>query len=153
MIQTRQKPPVLLMVDDDREDIYLTKRAFCSLNDQLVFKSVQDGEALFHYLNVSGDYVNNTIDDAPDVILLDINIPKQNGFELLERLKSDERHQHIPVSMFTTSNSPRDVDRAYKLGASSFICKSASAAGMKNIAELFCGYWFTFVELSSPPPQ
>ena len=64
MIQTRQKPPVLLMVDDDREDIYLTKRAFCSLNDQLVFKSVQDGEALFHYLNVSGDYVNNTIDDA-----------------------------------------------------------------------------------------
>lgn len=144
MNQLRKNPPILLMVDDDREDIYLTKRAFCGHNDQLVFKSVKNGDELFDYLNQPDDK-----QDIPDVILLDINIPKQNGFALLEQLKSEAKHRHIPVCMLTTSNSPRDVNQAYALGASSFICKSPSAAGMKTIAEVFCGYWFNLVELSS----
>ncbi len=148
MHHLQKKSPVLLMVDDDREDVYLTKRAFCNHNKELIFKSVQDGAELFDYLDACGEYATNATVDTPSVILLDINIPKQNGFTLLERLKSADEHCHIPVSMFTTSNSPRDVSKAYKLGASSFICKSPSAAGMNNIAERFCAYWFNFAELT-----
>lgn len=147
MQQALKKSPVLLMVDDDREDIYLTKRAFCNHDNRIIFKSVQSGGGLFDYLNCREAYKENTAIDKPDIILLDINIPKQNGFEVLEQLRQEEQHNQIPVSILSTSNSARDIEKAYKHGASSFICKSPSAAGMKNIAEIFCSYWFNLVEL------
>lgn len=139
--------PVILMVDDDDEDIYLTQRAFCETREDLVFKSVQDGAALFDYLNCRGEYENNSEKDMPDVILLDINIPKENGFEILAKLREDEKHGHLPVSMLTTSTAEHDICKAYKLGASSFICKSISAKGMKDVANNFCNYWFNFARL------
>ncbi len=139
--------PILLMIDDDREDIYMTKRAFCAHEERLDFRSVQSGEEMFDYLNCRGAYAANTAADRPDVILLDINIPKENGFKLLQKLKSEEEHSHLPVTMLTTSNSADDIRHAYKLGANSFICKSPSASGMKSIAENFCSYWFNFAEL------
>ena len=147
MNQSTKKTPVLLMVDDDREDIYLTKRAFIAYDSSIDFRSVQSGTELFDYLNCQGHFERNTSADKPDVILLDINIPSENGFTLLHKLKQEEQHSHVPVTMLTTSNSTNDINKAYKLGASSFICKSASADGMKNMAEKFCGYWFNFAEL------
>lgn len=147
MNESQKTNPVLLMIDDDREDIYLTRRAFCAHDERLDFRSVQSGEEMFDYLNCRGAYEGNTAADIPDVILLDINIPKENGFALLQRLKDEEEHSHLPVTMLTTSNSADDVRKAYSLGASSFIRKSPSASGMKGIAEIFCSYWFNFAEL------
>lgn len=147
MNQLQSNNPVLLMIDDDREDIYLTKRAFVAHNENIDFRSVQSGEDLFDYLNCRGEFESNTESDLPDVILLDINIPKQNGFDLLQRLKEEKQHSHVPVTMLTTSKSAVDVRKAYQLGASSFICKSATAEGMKSVAERFCSYWFGFAEL------
>lgn len=135
------------MVDDDREDIYLTKRAFGQYDSDLDFRSVQSGSELFDYLLCRGEFVNNTADDMPDVILLDINIPKENGFTLLQKLKQEEALRHLPVSMLTTSNSLQDIRKAYKLGANSFIRKTNTAQGMKKLAENFCAYWFNFAEL------
>ena len=135
------------MVDDDREDIYLTKRAFCAKNSNLEFRSVQSGNDLFDYLNCRGEYAGHSIADMPDVILLDINIPRENGFALLEKIKADTRYSHLPVSMLTTSKSSSDVHKAYQLGASSFICKSTSADGMRKIADIFCAYWLSLAEL------
>jgi len=145
-----EKHCVLLMVDDDKEDIYLTRRAFCNYQSKLIFNSVQNGSDLFDYLNCRGIYSENDSSALPDVILMDINIPKANGFDLLRRLKADEQFKHLPVSMLTTSNSSKDIRKAYELGASSFICKSVSADGMKNVAERFCQYWFHFAQLPSP---
>ena len=145
-----ERAPVVLMIDDDEEDIYLTRRAFCSYQENLKFNSVQNGTELYDYLNFRGQYADNLATDLPDVILLDINIPKANGFDLLERLKSDEDFKHIPVSMLTTSNSQKDIHKAYSLGASSFICKSVSAEGMKEVAQNFCQYWLNFARLPSP---
>lgn len=147
MIAPNKTAPVLLMVDDDREDIYLTKRAFTAHNDQLIFRSVQGGDDLFDYLNCRGEFKNNTAADLPDVILLDINIPKENGFSLLERLKREDKLSHLPVTMLTTSKSLKDVQQAYQLGANSYICKSSTVDGMKQVAESFCSYWFQFAEL------
>lgn len=139
--------PVILMVDDDAEDIYLTKRAFCRYRENLVFASVQTGDDMFDYLHCRGNFSDNTEQDATDIILLDINIPKENGFDILEKLRADDSCGHIPVCMLTTSAAPHDVQKAYQNGANSYVRKSVSAAEMKKIAENFCNYWFDFVSL------
>jgi len=146
-MHTPKKNPVILMVDDDDEDIYLTRRAFCESREDLIFKSVQNGAALFDYLNCRGEFADNGDVVMPDVVLLDINIPKENGFEILRKLRQDEQFGHLPVSMLTTSTAEHDICQAYRLGASSFICKSVSAKGMKEVANHFCEYWFNFAKL------
>ena len=148
MIKNNTKPPVMLMVDDDAEDIYLTKRAFCKQMDTLVFVSAQTGSEMFDYLYCREKFSTNVESNLPDIILLDINIPKENGFEILQKLREDENFGHLPVSMLTTSRAPHDIKRAYQLGANSYISKSVSANAMKEIAENFCRYWFSFVELA-----
>jgi len=140
-------PPVIVMVDDDDEDIYLTKRAFLRHKSDLRFNSVPDGKSLFDYLDRLGDYKDPQVALIPSVILLDINIPSENGFDILSRLKKHENFSHLPVVMLTTSNTDRDIREAYRHGASSYICKSVNAHQMKKIAEMFCEYWFGFSEI------
>jgi len=135
------------MVDDDNEDIYLTRRAFCNYQEDLVFDGVHSGSQMFDYLNCRGDFAANNPERLPDVILLDINLPKENGFAILEALRADEQFGHIPVAMLTTSNAQRDIQRAYSVGASTYICKSASSKGMQEVAQRFCDYWFGFARL------
>ena len=139
--------PVILMVDDDDEDIYLTKRAFSSQFDKLIFNSVPDGSSLFDFLNRTGDYAAVPDSHTPNVLLLDINMPRQNGFEVLEQLREDAEHSHLPVVFLTTSTSEQDIRKAYQLGASSFICKSVNSTEMRSIASEFVNYWFGFVRL------
>jgi len=139
--------PVLLMVDDDEEDVYLTKRAFCSYSNKLEFRSVPDGEQLFDYLERHGEFQEIGNEKTPLVILLDINMPRENGFELLARLKSSPDHRHLPVIMLTTSCTESDVRKAYGLGASSYVCKSVNAAEMKKVAAKVCDFWFDFARV------
>lgn len=141
------KFPTILMVDDDDEDIYLTERGFRSHIENLVFKSVHSGSEMFDYLQCKGKFTENTHHDLPDILLLDINIPRENGLEVLKQLKMNERHNHIPVCILTTSSAQHDVREAYQLGASSYICKSVNPDDMKKTAAHFCKYWFDFVKL------
>ena len=142
--------PALWMVDDDEEDVYITKRAFLSHEPDLLFDSVSDGVELFDYMDRQGRYRENTSKHAPTIILLDINLPCENGFDILSRLKSHPIHRQIPIIMLTTSSSELDVRKAYGLGASSYVCKSLNAAEMKEIAAKLCDYWFNF---SAVPAQ
>lgn len=146
-MKSRIDRPKILMVDDDAADIYLTKRAFSKQRDGLIFAGVQNSAELFDYLYCKGLYSDNSASDIPDIILLDVNIPKENGFEILVRLRTDEKFGHLPICMLTTSAAPHDVQKAYKLGANSYLTKSVSASGMKEIAEDFCRYWFDFVKI------
>lgn len=143
----REKPALLLIVDDDKEDIYLTEKAFNAHRPDVIFRSVQSAGELFEYLDNASS--NGGPSELPAVILLDINIPMENGFTILQRLKSHEEFGHIPVCMFTTSAAPQDIKKAYQLGASSFVCKSVSAKGMKELVEQFCSYWFDLAKLAS----
>jgi CheY-like chemotaxis protein len=141
--------PLVLMVDDDLEDVYLTKRAFISQLCNIDFRSVQNGQQFFNYLNREGEFAGLTAKDMPDVILLDINIPLENGFAILEKLRNDLNHGHLPVIMLTTSTSEKDIRTAYQLGASSFICKSVNSSEMKETVNNICQYWFGFAQLPS----
>ena len=97
------------MVDDDAEDIYLTKRAFATDDEDIVFNGVCSGEELFEYLNQEQRYAERQSSHYPWVILLDVNIPKEDGFDILKRLKVDANHGHIPVIMLSTSKTESDV--------------------------------------------
>ncbi len=149
MQEKKEKIPVVLMVDDDEEDIYLTKRAFCAQQSNLHFRSVQNSNDFFDYLYCRGEFSDNGDADVPDVILLDINIPKKNGFEILENLRSDANYAHLPVVMLTTSSAAHDIRKAYQLGANSFVSKTVSADGMAVLAKKICSYWFHFNMLPS----
>lgn len=135
------------MVDDDDEDIYLTRRAFCNYQENLVFNSVTSGAELFEYLQCQGKFVGNTKNDLPDIVFLDINIPKENGLEVLKQFRDNEGLKHIPVCILTTSSAQHDISKAYQLGANSYICKSVNSEDMKHMAAHFCKYWLSVVKL------
>ena len=136
---------VVLMVDDDEEDIYLTRRAFEGGGRQVDFRQVRDGAALFAYLANKGEYADAVANPRPRLILMDINMPAENGLELLRRLRGDPRYALLPVIMMSTSLSEQDVDEAYRLGANSFVAKAASAHGTKELARRIEAFWFDTV--------
>ncbi len=129
-----------VMVDDDEEDIYLTKRAFGEYENRVHLSCVQSGAELF-------DYLAKKV--APKLILLDVNMPIQNGFEVIQMIKANKKYAHIPIVMFTTSDAEADIRRAYSLGASSYICKPANAPDMKMAAQRICDYWLGFSQTPS----
>ena len=139
--------PVILMVDDDQEDVYLTKRAFSKQDRELKFDSVSNGAQLFDYLGHKRLCTASDVNHSPSIILLDINIPNENGFEILRKLKQNSQHSHIPILMYSTSSADSDIRKAYQLGASSYITKTMKE--MNALAEQLCIYWFGFTYLPS----
>jgi len=131
---------VVLMVDDDEEDIYLTRRAFRDRPRLKAFHNVSGADPLFRYLTRSID--GDPDAPSPDLILLDINMPGRSGFDVLTQLRSDERWRMLPVLVLSTSSSPRDINRAYACGANAFLVKPVTAAGMKEVADRVDSFWF-----------
>jgi len=133
---------VLLMVDDDEEDVYLIRRAFCAYQTDLVFHSVSDSQNLFDYLYRRGEYENRNVIDDPQVILLDTSTPVENGLQVLKQLKADPHYANLPVVMLSNRNVPEDRSKADRLGAASYITKPVDSDGMQQFAEEFCHFWF-----------
>lgn len=127
----------ILMVDDNDADIYLTKRAFEKSKINATLDAVYDGEEALEYLEKN----------LPSLILLDINMPKMNGFELLEIIKSNEHYKHIPVLMLTTSSDQEDIFKSYSRYASSFISKPVKIENFVNAIKSIENYWVSFVKL------
>jgi|GEM_PF-209001 len=136
---------VVLMVDDDEEDVYLTRRAFRNRPRLKTFHTVSGADGLFRYLAlaVEGDPDAPT----PDLVLLDINLPGRNGFDILIELRASERWRALPVLVLSTSSSVGDVSRAHACGANAFLVKPVAAADMKEIADQVDAFWFTTARL------
>lgn len=116
----------ILLADDDRDDCLLFQEA---LNELLVSTQVtlaHDGEQLMQILT-------KKTNQLPDVIFLDLNMPRKNGFVSLEELKKDKELQHLPVIIFSTAYEPDIVDLLYKNGAQYYICKPASYKNLKKV--------------------
>jgi CheY-like chemotaxis protein len=140
------RPITILMADDDVDDRDLAREALAEsrvLND---LHSVNDGAELLDYVRHQGRY---TAENAPrpDLILLDLNMPKVDGREALEALKKDPRLRSIPVVILTTSRAEEDVVRSYDLGANSFISKPVTFAGLVEVMRELGRYWVVIVEL------
>ncbi|NQT92219.1 MAG: response regulator [Lentisphaerae bacterium] len=142
---TRQ-PIKILMAEDDLEDQMLVKEAFKRSRVANGMEFVEDGEQLIDYLHKRGAYENA---HRPDLILLDLNMPKKDGREALAEIKADPDLRSIPVIVLTTSSADEDVIRSYDLGVSSYIEKPVTFEKLVTVVESLGRYWFQIVKL--PP--
>lgn len=138
----------VLLADDNDDDLVMVRRAFQKLKTLKILQTVQNGEEVISFLkNIHQDKKKS----LPDLILLDINMPKKDGFETLTELKNDPDLKHIPVIIFTTSNRNKDIERAYSLGASSFVTKPTILGDLERIVEQFEQYWSLVAKLMTLP--
>ncbi|MEM7726438.1 MAG: response regulator [Cyanobacteria bacterium P01_A01_bin.45] len=135
------------MADDDDDDCVLAREAL--QESELVTKLyiVRDGEELMDYLYHRGEYESWETITLPDIILLDLNMPKKDGREALKEIKADPKLRQIPVIVLTTSKAPEDIHRSYDLGANSFIIKPRSFDSLVEVMRNIGKYWFDIVEL------
>lgn len=143
------KPITILLADDSDDDRLMTREALKEsfvLND---LREVEDGEALMDYLHRRNEYVSVESSPRPGLILLDINMPRKDGYEALQEIRSDPILRRIPVVILTTSDSERDIVRAYELGVSSFISKPVTFAGLVEVMKTFGKYWIEIVAIPS----
>ncbi len=113
----------ILLVEDDENDILITKRAFTKHNLSNRLYVVRDGEEALDFIYHRGGYQDPGSAPRPGLVLLDINMPKMNGIEVLRKLKSDPGYKVIPIVMLTTSKRDQDKIESYNLGVNSYIIK------------------------------
>jgi len=137
----------ILVADDDEEDRMLTEEALeeNNISDQLFF--VEDGEEAMDYLQRRGKFKDKKKYPMPELILLDLNMPKKDGREVLAEIKQDPNLKGIPVVVLTTSNAEDDIKNMYGLGVNSYITKPVSFDGMVLAMKSLKEYWFEIVTL------
>lgn len=132
----------ILLVEDNEGDILLTVEALEEGRIANVIEVARDGQEAIDKLDI--DLKNNQL---PDLILLDINLPKMNGHEVLERLKDTEGLKHIPVIILSTSSSEMDILKSYKNHANCFITKPVEIDEFVKAIESIEDFWFSIVKL------
>lgn len=138
----------ILLVEDNPDDVELTKAAFRSANILNEMAIVNDGVAAMSWLsNAAGADGNSCV--LPAVVLLDLNLPKLNGFEVLKRIRADERLKRLPVIVLTGSREQEDILKSYDLLANSFIRKPVDFEQFTGAARQMGLYWLL---LNEPPP-
>ena len=135
------KPIDILLVEDDLEDVKLTFIAFEEAKVNNNFIVVNDGREALDYVYHQGNFKDKGKYPKPDLILLDINMPKMNGFEVLKTLKGDEFYKTIPIIMLTSSRNEEDIIKSYHDGAVSYIPKPINFQEFVDIAKSFHFYW------------
>jgi CheY-like chemotaxis protein len=136
----------ILMADDDADDRMLAEDAMKESRLGNTFRCVEDGQELMDYLTRRGKYAHGNA-PRPGLILLDLNMPRKDGRQALQEIKSDPDLRRIPVVILTTSKTEEDVLRSYDLGANSFISKPVTFDGLVEIVRTLGKYWFSIVEL------
>ena len=133
----------ILLVEDNEGDIVLTKETFLDARIKNKVSIVRDGEEAINFLN---NKVANEIDLLPDLILLDINLPKIDGKEVLQYIKNNDFLKKIPVVILTTSSSETDMKAAYDYDANCFISKPVDFDKLFSVFRLIDDFWITIVK-------
>jgi CheY-like chemotaxis protein len=139
----------ILLVEDDLKDVKLTLKAlteYALVNNVVV---VNDGEEALDFLYCKGKYKNRP-SDKPVVVLLDLKLPKVNGLEVLQQIKTDQHLKTIPVVVLTSSREERDLDECYKLGVNAFVVKPVDFSEFMNAVKYLGVFW---ILTNEPPPK
>jgi CheY-like chemotaxis protein len=131
----------ILIVEDDAGDAFFLEKAFERILANCAISHVCDGEDAKAYLQGTGKYADRREHPLPSVILLDLRMPKMDGFEFLAWLRSDPNLKIIPTVVYSSSDNPADVRKAYELGANSFLHKRLSMNGVQETMRSFARYW------------
>lgn len=144
----------VLLVEDDPGDVLLVKEAFADNKVGNVLSVVNDGVEAMRYVRGEGAYAHAV---RPDLILLDLNMPRKNGIEVLEEIKGDARLSMIPIVVLTTSEAEEDIVRAYKLHANAYITKPVDFEQFTRIVHQIDDFFIGLVKLppssSAAPPH
>ena len=140
---------VILLVEDNPDDELLTLRALKKTGVQNEVVVAHDGVEALDYLCASGPYAGRDPAVMPQLILLDLKLPRVGGLEVLKRLRSDKRTRLLPVVILTSSREQRDMLDGYGLGANSYVRKPVSFEQFVKAAELLRSYWLV---LNEDPP-
>ncbi len=140
------KNKVILLVEDNQDDVKLTLRALRKSNilNEVVIAS--DGVRALDYLFGTGEHAGRDTRSMPQVILLDINMPRLGGIEVLQRLRSDERTKLLPVVVLTTSNEDADRVESYRFGANSYVRKPVDFDQFAKAVQQLGLYWLVLNE-------
>ena len=134
----------VLLVEDDPADVRLIQRAFGKLERPVSMIRLSDGDDVVDYLDGRPPYENRALYPSPGLMLLDIKLPRRSGFEVLEWLRKQASGlKRLPVIMLTSSRHSADINRAYDLGANSYLAKPETAAQLQDLAARFRSYWIS----------
>lgn len=145
MHESRASCAVILMGEDDPDDALLAREALeeCRMPGEL--KVVRDGQAFLDYLYHRGEFADPEGAPMPGLMLLDLNMPRVDGWQVLEAIGQDPVLRRIPRVVMTTSSAREDVQRSYDLGASGYIRKPSSFDGLVDVMRTLGEYWFQVV--------
>jgi two-component system response regulator len=142
------RPVEILLVEDSPSDTDLTVAALAAAKVSNRLSIVEDGVQAMEFLRREGQYAEAP---QPDLVLLDLNLPRKDGREVLAEIKADERLRSIPVVVLTTSQAEKDVLQAYKLQASCYVTKPVDFQQFLEVVRAVEGFWLTVVKL--PPSE
>lgn len=139
--------PCLLVVEDSNEDFEALQRFLRRSPLTIPIQRCVNGEQALSFLYRTEPYTNPNDAPRPCLIVLDLNLPKTDGREVLRRIKQDNGLRTIPVVVFTTSSNPRDIEVCYQYGANSYIVKPIDFAQLKRNIQTLVNYWFEVITL------
>lgn len=138
-------PARVLLAEDDADHAFFTVRAFRDAHGgEVEMHTVADGQEALDYLHRRGKYAGAA---RPNLIVLDLKMPKLNGLEVLEEIKKDEALRSIPTVVLTSSDRPEDVKESYSGGANSYVTKPASLTGLREGVQEMARYWIDVATL------
>lgn len=131
----------VLLVEDSDDDALITKMACQRTGIPHTLQHVGDGDAAVDYLMGNGKYADRTAYPLPDLVFLDIRLPKRTGHEVLEWIRSQPGFRNLPVVILTTSREPSDISRAYSLGVTSYLRKISEQVEFGQAVRVILKYW------------
>ena len=137
----------ILLVEDEPNDVFLIERAFRKCDCQHALHSVGDGEQAICYLEGTREFADSKKYPLPSLVLLDLKLPRRSGLEVLGWLRSrPDSLKRLPVIVLTSSKQASDINRAYELGANSYLVKPVAFDGLLDLVKAFNAYWANFNE-------
>ncbi len=137
-VNQEQRPVHILLVEDVQSHAFLFTKALSAISPQHEISVVDDGEKAVSFLLKRGAYQASP---DPDLILLDLNLPKKNGLEVLKELRANDNLKHIPTIILSSSTSPEDIDMAYYLGANMYLHKPWTLEGVDEMIDVIAKTW------------
>lgn len=137
----------VLIAEDDASDVFLLKRAFTMAQIPANLHFVRDGQEAIDYLDGEAAYNDRAAHPLPDLLLLDLKMPKLNGFDVLTWLRRQPGLKRLLVTVLTSSDQPNDINRAYDLGANSYLLKPHNSSELSELVAQVKRYWFDLNQL------
>lgn len=142
------RPAVVLVVEDNLDHVFLMRESFLASRLRVDLHHVESGDQCMAFLRREAPYENAP---RPDLILLDLHMPRMDGYEVMEEISQDEALRTLTVVVLTTSTALVDVNRMYALGCSSYLTKPVDFQGFTKVINQLTGYWFDLVILPQEP--